>query len=190
MANSPPNPSKFKHLRAGLRACALVLLLAAAAAAAEAPRQPDLISKEPIRITADSLTADTANRTAEFSGHVEAVQGATVIRSDRLIIRYRAGRAAEGSSAAPEGAIERIEAIGSVVIEMGNRVARSQRAVYEADDGTLVLTGPDTNVREGGNTIQGSRITLYRAEDRIKVEGEGQRRVEAVFFPQPSPPSD
>jgi lipopolysaccharide export system protein LptA len=190
VTHSRRHPFNARHLRGWLAAAALAALIAAAAAAAAPPGERELLSGDQIKITADTLVADSANRTAEFSGHVEAVQGTTVIRSDRLIIHYRAAGGQPAPEGAPQGNIQRIEAIGNVVIEMDQRVARSERAVYETDAGTLVLTGPNTTVREGENSIQGSRVTLYRAEERIKVEGEGQRRVEAIFFPNASPPSD
>lgn len=182
--------SKAHVLRGWLAAAALALLTAAPAAAADPPGERDLLTGDRIKITADTLVAESAKRTAEFSGNVVAVQGTTVIHSDRLVIHYREGDTPSAPGGTPQGNIERIEAIGNVVIEMDQRVARSDRAVYEAASGTLVLTGPNTTVREGENSIQGSRVTLYRTEDRIKVEGEGRRRVEAVFFPSASPPSD
>ena len=38
--------------------------------------------------------------------------------------------------------------------------------------------------------ISGAKITLYRSQDRITVEGGGKKRVEAVFFPDDAQQSE
>ncbi len=152
------------------------ICLAAAAAWAAGPE-----SDQHVHITADRLLADMDGRTAEFIGNVRAVQGTTVITAARLKVFYIPGSAAAGSEAAGQEAIERIEASGEVNIQMEDRNAQADDAVYTAADGILVLTGKQARLTSGANTVVGGRITLDRNTNRITVEKASDGRVEAVF---------
>lgn len=139
---------------------------------------------ERVHITADKLVAESAARSAEFTGNVRAVQGTTVITADRLKIFYKETPTpgSENSPEAETGAVEKIHCSGKVVIHFDDKVAVSQDAVYTADDGILVLTGAGTKVTSQNNSVVGEKITVFRNEDRMLVQGGGQQRVEAVFF--------
>jgi lipopolysaccharide export system protein LptA len=142
-----------------------------------------LNSKEPIQITSDALEADNRNQTFLFKGNVKVIQGSTEITSERLKVWYKS--AGDGQEAAPGSAsrIQDIEADGNVVILFEGRTAKSEKAHYSAEQGTLTLLGKNATIIDGKNTIRGSKITLYRTQDRITVEGDRPGRVEAVIFP-------
>ena len=70
----------------------------------------------------------------------------------------------------------------NVKIIFDDKTAISQRAVYTTDSRILVLTGPDSKIISGKDSISGEKITLYRADDRIIVESGKEKQVEAVFF--------
>ena len=153
--------------------------------AQQSPLSSPLNSEEPIQITADTMQADNRNRTFAFEGNVKVVQGQTVVTSERLKVWYRGEDGNQDTAAAAEnpGRIEDIEAEGNVVILFDGRTARSDKARYSADDETLTLLGDKATIVDGPNTISGAKITLYRTQDRITVEGSSKQRVEAVFFP-------
>ncbi|MBI9085968.1 MAG: hypothetical protein JEZ11_20375 [Desulfobacterales bacterium] len=139
---------------------------------------------ERVHIIADQLVAESAERSAEFTGNVRAVQDTTVITADRLKIFYKAGPP-PGSENGPEGetgAMEKIHCSGHVVIHFDDKVAVSQDAIYTADDGILILTGAGTTLTSEKNSVVGEKITVFRNEDRMLVQGGSQQRVEAVFF--------
>ena len=163
------------------------LLSAAALRAQERPLATPLNSTEEIRITSDTLEAKNKDRSFVFKGNVKVVQGETVVTSDALYIRYRDKQAPQQTDGAPDkGAIEKIEATGNVVILFDGRTAKSDKAVYSGDQEILQLIGPKSTVIDGPNRIVGSKITLYRNEDRIKVESSRNNpddRVTATFFP-------
>jgi lipopolysaccharide export system protein LptA len=151
--------------------------------AQQSPLSSPLNSKEQIQIAADQLDVDNRNRTFLFTGNVKVVQGTTVITSEKLKVWYRDEA---GEQASPQGGnsrIQDIEASGNVVILFDGRTATSDKARYSTDNETLTLTGDNATVVDGKNTIRGSKITLYRAKDRITVESSPKGRVEAVFFP-------
>ena len=168
----------------------LLLALAMAAGSLQAQESPlasPLNSKTPINITADRLDADNRSRTFVFKGNVKVVQDTTVITSERLKILYVADDGEPTTAPDAGGRIRDIEASGNVVILFDGRTAKSDKALYSADQETLTLIGDKATIIDGPNTIRGSKITLYRAKDRITVEGsregQGKGRVEVLIFP-------
>jgi lipopolysaccharide export system protein LptA len=161
----------------------LIILLTDALQAQEGPLATPLNNKEPIKITSDTLEADNRNQTFLFKGNVKVIQGSTEITSERLKVWYKSDGGGQGTS--PDGAsrIRDIEAGGNVVILFDGRTAKSERALYSADKGTLTLLGENATIIDGKNTIRGSKITLYRTQDRITVEGDRPGRVEVDIFP-------
>ncbi|MCK4469709.1 MAG: hypothetical protein KAU60_15310 [Desulfobacterales bacterium] len=135
-----------------------------------------------IHITSDRLVADNQAMSAEFIGNVVATRETDVITADRLKIFYKKGVDKKENQAAGEEMIEKIVANGNVVIKFDDKVAVAQQAVYTAETGIIVLTGPNSKVTSGNNFISGEKITMYRSDDRMIVEGGKEKRVEAVFY--------
>lgn len=160
-----------------LTAVIVLLMAAVSPLLADEGRQKD--NADPIRITADKLVTDNQKRSARFSGNVKAVQGDTVITTDRLTLFYRAQK--DASDAGPAGSIERIEATGHVRIEFDNKVAVSSQAVYIIEERKLVLSGSESKVISGQDEIVGSKITFYRDSGTVALEGDGKNRVKAII---------
>jgi len=137
-------------------------------------------SDNPIRITADKLITDTQDKTAEFIGNVLTSQGDTTITSDRLKVYYREGSETEGT--AGMDAIVRIVAEGTVKMVLEDQIAYTEHAEYIADKRIVVLTGPNSKIVSGNNSISGQKITLYRDDGRIHVAGTTEKPVEAFFY--------
>ncbi len=165
----------------------LIGIAVTASGAQDSPLATPLNSTEKIRITADTLEADNRTHTFVFRGKVKVVQGETEVTSDALSIRYRPENSqADSEAVSPSGKIEKIEATGNVIILFDGRTAMSEKAVYDGNQETLQLIGEQSTVIDGPNTISGSKITLYRNEDRIKVESSRDNRndrVKAIIFP-------
>ncbi|MBU2521638.1 MAG: hypothetical protein KKD12_04805 [Proteobacteria bacterium] len=140
----------------------------------------DLKENKKIYITSDKMIAESEAKWAEFIGNVRAVQEDTVIIADRLKIFYK--KVGNNGSISDEESIEKIVSSGNVKINFDDKVAVGQHAVYTSATGILVLTGPDSKVTSGTNSISGEKITFYRAEDRMTVESGIEKRVEAVFY--------
>jgi lipopolysaccharide export system protein LptA len=146
------------------------------------PKGEPAAASEPIRITSERLITDSKENSAEFSGHVQATQGNTVITANRLKIYYQSNGAGNPSVAGAES-LRKIIATGDVEIKFDNRVAVTQEAVYITDEKRLVLTGPNSKITSGKDFISGSKITFFRSDGRVQVESEEGHRVEAVIFP-------
>ena len=186
---TPAGPGGSKRLlhcriRPWLLLCSAILL---ASVSAGADDKNNTLEAKPggqeILITARQLVTNTTTRMAEFKGEVHVRQGETVIDADSLKIHYTGGPQ-EKTSPSPEGeSIEKIVAEGNVKIQMDNRIAFADHAVYTTADSILVLTGKNPRLTSGSNSITGSKITFFRADGRVTVEGSQDSRVEAVLFP-------
>lgn len=146
------------------------------------PALPDIADrKEKIHISANTLMVDGEGKYGEFTGNVRVTQGSTVITSDRLKIFYKAAQGKKNASG--EDAIEKIIAEGHVRITFDDKVAETDQAVYTTADQVLILSGANSKVTTGNDSISGAKITLFRADGRIKVESSSDKPVEAVFYP-------
>ncbi len=145
-------------------------------------------SSEKIHITADRMVVDNLARTAEFSGNVRAVQGTFVITSQSLKLYYRTADSTGSVVSENSDSIEKIVAHGKVKILLDDKVATTATAEYRADTRVLVLLGAGSRITSAKNSITGSKITFYRTDERVIVEGQEDKRVEAEFFPEENEP--
>lgn len=135
-----------------------------------------------IHITSDRLISSNKAGYAEFIGHVKAIQGDTVITSDKLKIFFKKNIANKGPLSLNEESIQKIVANDNVEIKFDNRVATAQQAIYNTETMVLVLSGDNPKVISGNDSISGEKITFYRMDGRINVESGNKKRVEAVFY--------
>ena len=135
-----------------------------------------------IHITSDSLVSDNDAKHAEFIGNVKATQGSDVIAADRLKIFFKKTPQSNDNLIADQKSIAKIVANGNVTIHFDNKVAVAEQAVYITATRVLVLSGPNSKIVSGSDSIAGEKITIYRANGRINVESGGEKRVNAVFF--------
>lgn len=153
--------------------------------AEEKPRDTDtrnLAKDQKIHITADKLISDNNADYAEFIGNVRATQEDTVITADKLKIFFKKNPHNKKKPTVGEEAINKIVASGNVKIKFDNRVAVARQAVYNTETEVLVLSGNNSRIVSGKDSISGEKITLYRTTGRINVESGGEKRVEAVFY--------
>ena len=61
-------------------------------------------------------------------------------------------------------------------------MATAEKAVYYQKDEKMVLTGNPV-VKQGNDSIEGDRITIFLKENRNVVESSGDRKVRATIFP-------
>jgi len=150
-------------------------------AAEKMQKQQKDTGEKKIHITADRLIAEGNSNNAEFIGNVRAVQETTIITSEKLKIFYKKDSSGIKDNSKGDESIKEIIATGNVKILFDDKIAETQQAVYTTETRILVLNGPDSKVTSGKNTISGSKITFFRDDGRVKVEGSGNRRVEAFF---------
>lgn len=139
-------------------------------------------AEEKILIDADKLVTNDQEKYAEFLGHVKATQGNFVITADALKIYYRGNLINRGKKSSDEDMLSKIVATGNVKITSEEYVAEAQKMQYDIKTQELVLSGKNSKVTSGKNSITGSQITLNRQTGRVNVEGGSRQRVKAVFY--------
>lgn len=126
----------------------------------------------PVVITADSMELQRKTGTIVYRGNVLVVRDDVKIASDTLFARY----------GADDGGLRSVVAEGTVRVHHGGREMTGDKAVFDGVAETITVSGDNTTVRDGNNSISGDRITIYMKEDRSVVENSGGR-VRAVIFP-------
>jgi lipopolysaccharide transport protein LptA len=137
---------------------------------------------EEIRIVADKLITNNAEKYAEFTGDVRASQGKFTITSEHLRIYYKDNLDNLKNQTGSQELIKRIVASGHVKISSDQYVAEAGQAEYDLDSTVLVLKGENSTIKSGKNFITGSKITVYREVGQIIVESSAEKRVKAMFY--------
>jgi lipopolysaccharide export system protein LptA len=138
-----------------------------------------------IRISADSLTVPggTENH-AEFRGNVHAVGDRFDITADQLKIFYQLSSEKSGDDIASGKTLTRIIATGNVVITSGEKIAKTEEAVYDKDQQTIILTGEKSMVLQNNSYISGKKIIMHMDSEAVTVESGAGNRVEAFIETQ------
>lgn len=177
------------------------LLLVGSTLALAAPPPVQSPAPPPIIITSQSLVFKNQENTALFEGKVVMTKGDFAMWADQMIV-YFAGEVPSAPSkkddkagavspvASPElptfgnRAVSLIDATGNVLLQRGNKKAKSRKAVYHQREEMLVLTG-DPEAWEEGYRVTGTKMTMFLKEDRSVVEGES--RVVIINDAEPKP---
>lgn len=137
-----------------------------------------------INILANKLVFEREKNFAEFSGNVKATEKDTVLTSETMKIYFSDTLEKGQEKTVNSRNIKEIQASGNVKITFEDTVAISEKAVYSIQDNVLILTGKNTRLTRAGNSITGDKITIFRSDGRVSVEGSSQNRVQAEFMPQ------
>lgn len=160
---------------------AAATLFANAAWAADEPKTGQA-GNEPIQIVADELISYNEDKYAEFIGNVKVTQGNFTITSDKLKIYYQGELLDNEKQGGDEELLKKIIATGNVKISTEQYNAEAEKAEYDTAAMTVILSGENTQVISGKNSITGSKITLNRKSSQVKVEGSGTKRIKAEFY--------
>jgi lipopolysaccharide export system protein LptA len=177
------------------------------ASGAKSPATPRTGNQEelPLNITADRLEVDQNQQVATFINKVVTRYKDIILYADVLKIFYQSKKQPAGpkscpatSSAQPKTAsagnqsspmdavgiekITRIEAEGKVRMVQGDRIATGDKAIYYTQEDKIVLLG-HPQLWRGENSLTGHEIIFYAKENRAVVEGEINKRVQAVIYP-------
>ena len=155
---------------------------------------PNSTGKKPgnLEVTSDKLIAEQGNAMVEFIGNVRATQDDAVLLADSVKIFIKSEKT-DSKKKVPkaddfsQGNVDKIVATGHVQYTLGDRKALADKAVYTADDQKLVLTGDNPKLLTGKSWVAGKRITLFRSQERVIVESDGKKRVQAFFDAQDQP---
>jgi len=141
------------------------------------------IQNNEIHIKADKIIANLDKRETEFLGKVRVTQQKTIVTADRMRVYYQDTNFQKEEKSI-QGAITKITANGNVSITMDNMTALSEEAEYIKDSEVLTLSGANSRLSSGPNSITGTKIIFFRAQSKLIVEGSAQNPVRAVIYSQ------
>lgn len=127
--------------------------------------------KQPVEVTADSLSVNQADGSAEFTGNVLIVQGVMRLSADRVLVVYKTDETGKRG-------IDLLEAIGNVLLVSGPDAAQSERAEYTIDSGMIVMSG-NVLLNQGSSTLTSSRLEVNLTTGTANMAG----RVKTILNP-------
>ncbi|MDG1473233.1 LptA/OstA family protein [Pseudosulfitobacter sp. SM2401] len=114
----------------------------------------------PVEVTADNLSVDQSNGTAIFVGNVLIGQGDLRLSAAKVLVVYRDQNVG----------ISRLEASGGVTLVSGLDAAEAQRADYDIDSGTIVMTG-DVLLTQGPSALTSEKMTVNLRDGTAQMSG-------------------
>lgn len=180
---------KCKHARCRLASVVMFGLigwitagLPASTGMARPREQVQVEESQKIHIRADKVIADLDGGEARFVGNVRVTRGQTAVTSDKMDVYYKdVDNKNENSEV--KNSVRKIIATGNVKIHMEDLIAFTDEAIYITKTETLTLSGSNSRVISGENSISGSTFIVSRANGNIIVEGSKQVQVQAVLYP-------
>jgi lipopolysaccharide export system protein LptA len=164
---SAPDAAPVRLAQAGAPAANPPAVEARPPAAEATPEAgPGLLNIEsghPLSITADELEAielPDGRRQLLFNRSVNVEQGGLLVRSNRLEAHY----------AAKATQPDRLVASGNVRVKQKSRELSCAKATYFPGDERLEWVG-NAQLLDGSNRVNGDRIEILFAQDRIRVKG-------------------
>ncbi len=127
------------------------------------------VSKQPIQIEADKMTAMSKSQYVTFSGNVDAKQGDIRIRSDEMTVHYlQDENSANGSREAQQ--VEKIVCTGNVEVTSKEWLGTSDTMHYISRENVVQLIG-NAKAFKGKNMVEGERIHYYLDTGKSEVLG-------------------
>lgn len=152
-----------------LAAAPFAALALAAAAPAAAQINPD---GGEIVIEADTLDILNEQDLTVYEGRVDAAQGDTQVRADRL--ELYSDPTGEGAGLGDMGDVVRVIAIGNVYYVTPEQVATGERAVYDVASDTVTMTGQRVVVTQGCDVLTGTEVVMNLTTNNAQVRAAPQ----------------
>jgi len=156
-----------------MAACLCLARLSVPPAYALDPETAGTGKNTPIIITARSLIADNKKKEVTYKKDVVVKKGDLTLYADTVVIHLKPSEKGAGQDKdgvlKGSGRIETIEAVGGVKIVQEDKTATAGKAVYYSEGDKIVLTGKP-RVWQGGNVLDGSKITYNLKDDTVSVE--------------------
>jgi len=117
----------------------------------------------PVDFDADRIELQDKQNRASLVGNVVIRQGDMTLRAARTTIAYTDTGSLQ---------IQRLDAVGGVVVTRGNESARGSAAVYDFNRRVIVMSG-NVNLRRGGDSVSGGRLVIDLNTGLSSVDGRG-----------------
>jgi lipopolysaccharide export system protein LptA len=133
----------------------------------KALKKEDWNRNAPVDIRSEEMTVDFEGQKIVFKGEVKVLQADFSLTAGEVTAVF--GESADD--------IKSIVAAGDVKIRKADKMAWGERAIYDREDASILLTGSPV-LKQGRNFIKGQEIQFSLDEDRMEVKGS----VEAEFL--------
>ena len=163
-ARRSPRPLARTVARAflgGFAAAAIVALAYGSTAGAQAIA--GFNSNQPVDYAADRIELQDKQKRVVLSGDVQITQGDLRLTAQRTTVAYTDTGGLR---------IQRIDAVGGVVVTRGSERASGAAAVYDFNRKVIILSG-GVALRRGGDTLNGGRLTIDLNSGLSSVDGGG-----------------
>ena len=131
-----------------------------------------LSGDKPIQIESDRLEVNEAESMAVFSGNVNVVQGATVLKAGKMTVYY----VKDGNTNVATGSssnIDHLEIEGKVYVKADTQVATGDRGTFDMKTEILTLSGKEVVLSDGPNVLVGCKLTVQMKSGLANVDGCG-----------------
>ncbi|MFT3964622.1 MAG: LptA/OstA family protein [Sphingobium sp.] len=118
-------------------------------------------SNAPVDFTADRIEVQDRSDRVVVSGNVQVTQGNMHLTSDRLTVAYSQGNGVE---------INRMDAVGNVVVTRGNETAKGNVGIYDLDKRLITMLG-NVQLTQGTSRLTGGRLLIDLKTGRSTVDG-------------------
>lgn len=118
-------------------------------------------SNAPVDYAADMIELQDKQNRVILAGNVAVKQAGMNLNASRMTVSYRNNGGVQ---------IRRIDATGGVVVTKGNERASGNSAIYDFDRRIITMLG-NVALRQGGNSLNGNRLTIDLTTGRTTVDG-------------------
>ena len=156
-----------------MKLAAVLALLATGPALAQSDAKMSglkLDNKQPIQIESDKLEVQQEQNLAIFTGNVNVVQGATLMKAGKMTVYYVKGG---GSATTGSANIDHLEVDGKVYIKTETQVATGDRGTFDMKSQVFTLSGQKVVLSEGSNVLVGCKLTVQMNTGLAQVDGCG-----------------
>jgi lipopolysaccharide export system protein LptA len=161
---------------AGFGITALVLTQAGQGPEAQAQVLKGHDSSAPVNVAADRTELQSRADRVVIAGNVIITQAGLTLNAGRVTIAYSDASGID---------INRIDAVGGVVVRNGGDTARGNVAIYDLDRSIITMAG-DVQLSQGnGNRLSGGRMVIDLNSGRATVDGRGSPVPTADGVPAP-----
>jgi lipopolysaccharide export system protein LptA len=136
-------------------------------------------SKAPVNYAADRIELQDKQNRVVLSGNVDITQAELELRAARTTVAYTDGGSLE---------IQRIDAIGGVVVTRGNERASGEAAVYDFNRKIITMVG-NVALRRGTDTLNGGRLVIDLTTGISNIDGRAGSSVAGSAAGQSGQPS-
>lgn len=119
-------------------------------------------SNAPVDFNADRIEVQDRDDRVVVSGNVVVTQADLRLTSNRLTVAYRRGSGVE---------INRMDAVGDVVVVRGNETAKGNVAIYDLDKRIITMLG-NVTLTQGTSRLNGGRLLIDLRTGRSSVDGK------------------